>query len=109
MANLQEVRFSSRFFQAPAYLSTRTLARSRQIEAEERSTSRQNPTDFGEFADDPEAATATRIQNDQIDFLDDEETRERYRDDEFDDDVFKHADGDNEERAIGLDKQPTRG
>ena len=86
----------------------RTLARSRQIEAEERASVR-NPTQ--EFSDDPEeqAPAATLVRDDQIDFLDHEEAIDGYRDEFTDDeDVFKYGDGDEEEGAIGLDKQPPR-
>ena len=86
----------------------RTLARSRQIEAEERTATRHPPsTQNEEFFDDVEeqAATATLIRDDQIDFLDREEGyRDDFTDDE--DDVFRYGDGNEEEEAIGLDKQP---
>ena len=85
------------------------MARSRQIEAEERTNVRRPPTRSADsFTDDPEdqTAAATIIEDDQIDFLD-HEGHEDYRD-EFtdDDDVFRYGDGDEEEGAIGLDKQP---
>ena len=88
----------------------RTLARSRQIEAEERAAARQPAsTPNEEFSDDVEeqAATATLIRDDQIDFLDREGATEGYRDDFTDDedDVFRYGDGNDEEEAIGLDKQ----
>ena len=88
----------------------RTLARSRQIEAEERAAARQPAsTPNEEFSDDVEeqAATATLIRDDQIDFLDREGATEDYRDDFTDDedDVFQYGDGNDEEEAIGLDKQ----
>ena len=86
------------------------MARSRQIEAEERVNVRRPLTrNAGSFTDDPEdqIATATTIENDQIDFLD-QEGENGYRD-EFanDDDVFRYGDGD-EEGAIGLDKHPSQ-
>ena len=84
----------------------RTLDRSRQIEAEERANAHSEGRGDGDFSDDPEEATANRIQNDQIDFLDDEEARESYRDGDSDDDVFKYGDRDDEEEAIGLNHQP---
>ena len=88
----------------------RTLARSRQIEAEERAAARQPAsTPNEEFCDDVEeqAATATSIRDDQIDFLDREGATEGYRDEFTDDedDVFRYGDGNDEEEAIGLDKQ----
>ncbi len=89
----------------------RTLARSRQIEAEERAATRHPPsTQNEEFSDDIEeqAATATLIRDDQIDFLDREGATEGYRDDFTDDedDIFRYGDRNDEEEAIGLDKQP---
>lgn len=85
----------------------RTLARSRQIEAEERSKLQHPPTHSGdEFSDDPEEQTATLIREDQIDFLGPDGASEGYRDDFEDDDVFRY--GDEEEGAIGLDKQPSQ-
>ena len=88
----------------------RTLARSRQIEAEERAAARQPAsTPNEEFSDDVEeqAATATSIRDDQIDFLDREGATEGYRDEFTDDedDVFRYGDGNDEEEAIGLDKK----
>lgn len=96
--------------------AARTLARSRQIEAEERANSRKSPTmgeDFarGEFSDDQEDQVATLIRDDQIDFLENEDEPDRYRDEEADveDNVFKYGDGGDEEEAIGLDNQkPSR-
>ena len=87
---------------------TRTMARSRQLEAEARSSGRQPTTQPADFSDDPEeqTATATLIRNDQIDFLDQDvgnSYRDEFTDDE--DDVFRYGDGDEEEGAIGLDKQ----
>ena len=87
----------------------RTLARSRQIEAEERANTRQPSAHSGDFSEDIEeqAATATRIRDDQIDFLDREGASGGYRDEYADDedDIFRHGDGDEEEEAIDLDKQ----
>ena len=84
----------------------RTLARSRQIEAEERSKLQHPATPNGDdFSDNPEEQTATLIRDDQIDFLGPDGGSESYRDDFDDDDnVFRY--GDDEEGAIGLDKQP---
>ncbi|KAK4698153.1 hypothetical protein P7C71_g34, partial [Lecanoromycetidae sp. Uapishka_2] len=90
----------------------RTLARSRQIEAEERGSVRHPGSQTGEFSDDvdEQAATATLIRDDQIDFLDREAATGGYRDEFTDDedDVFRYGDGDEEEGAIGLDKQPAQ-
>ena len=94
----------------PLFDSGRTLARSRQIEAEERSKV-QHPATRNEddFSDNPEEQTATLIRDDQIDFLGPDGGSESYRDDFDDDDdndVFRY--GDDEEEAIGLDKQPSQ-
>ena len=87
----------------------RTLARSRQIEAEERANNRQPSAQSGDFSDDIEeqAATATRIRDDQIDFLDREGASGGYQDEytEDEEDIFRYGDGDEEEEAICLDKQ----
>lgn len=85
----------------------RTLARSRQIEIEERASQRRPPSQSGEFVDDPEdeTDTAALIRDDQIDFLDSEDAyRDEFTDDE---DVFDYG-GRDEEGAIGLDKQPAQ-
>ncbi|KAK3179000.1 hypothetical protein OEA41_001139 [Lepraria neglecta] len=91
------------------FIYKRTLARSRQIEAEERANNRQPSAQSGDFSDDIEeqAATATRIRDDQIDFLDREGASGGYHDEytEDEDDIFKYGDGDEEEEAICLDKQ----
>lgn len=101
-------RLESRFRYVNQTDCDRTLARSRQIENEGRSGPRNQAPRTGDFSDDPEEqATATHLRDDQIDFLDNEDTRNSYRDDVSDDgDVFKYGDGDDEEEAIGLDKQP---
>ena len=87
----------------------RTLARSRQIEAEERAHSQQPSAQSGDFSDNIEeqAVTATRIRDDRIDFLDHDGASGGYRDEYTDDedDIFRYGDGDEEEEAIGLDKQ----
>ena len=92
--------------QSQTFLSDicRTLARSRQIEAEERSKLQHPATSGDDFADNSEEQTATLIRDDQIDFLGPDGGSEGYRDDFDDDDVFRY--GDDEEGAIGLDKQP---
>ena len=92
----------------------RTVARSQELEAEERASLRRSASQSGrggDFSDDPEeqAAAATALRDDDIDFLDEEETRRGYRD-EFtndEDDVFRHGDGDDEE-AIGMNDQHVR-
>ena len=84
----------------------RTLARSRELEAEERQNGRQSTSHPGEFTDDPEsqAAAALLPEDDQIDFLDfTYGASDRYQDDAEENDVFNFGD---EEGAIGLDRQP---
>ena len=88
----------------------RTMARSREIEAGEQVNIRRPPTrSANSFTDDPEdqVEAATLIQDDQIDFLDNEGD-DLYRDDvtDDDDDVFRYKDGDEEEVITHLDKQP---
>lgn len=89
----------------------RTVARARELESEERNASRQPGPRSGAFSDDAddEAATATLLRDDQIDFPADHDPRSYH--DEFTDDednVFRFGDGD-EEEGIGLDKQETKG
>ncbi|KAG8526962.1 uncharacterized protein KY384_008391 [Bacidia gigantensis] len=90
---------------------TRTMARSRQLEAEERGIGRQPTSQPADFVDDPEdqAATATLIRDDQIDFLD-SRANVSYEDDFTDDEdnVFKYGDEDGGDDAIGLHKQPVK-
>lgn len=91
----------------------RTVARSRELEGEERASLRHSASQSGrggDFSDDPEeqAAAATVLRDDDIDFLDNEETIDGYRDEtDDDDDVFRHGNGDDDE-AIGLNDQRTR-
>lgn len=95
-----------------------TLARSRELEVEERNCARSLATAGDEFRDDPGDHAATAIlRNDHIDFLDHGDSQieyeDDYRDDEDDDDdeeergMFRYADGD-EEGAIGLNKQTAK-
>ncbi len=88
----------------------RTVARSRELEAEERQNIRQSASHPEDFVDDPEsqATAVTRLEEDQIDFLDYEnEGTNRYQDEasEDEDDVFRFG-GRDEEGAIGLNRQP---
>lgn len=92
----------------------RTVARSRELEAEERASVRRSASQSGpggDFPDDPEeqTAAATVLQDDDIDFLDSEEIRHGYQDELTDDedDVFRHGDGDDEE-AISMNDQRAR-
>lgn len=95
------------------YIYNGTMARARQLEAEEQSNVRQSVTRSGappgEFMDDPEAqaAATTLAQGDEVDFFDEDEdaTRESYEDEPSDDDVFGQGDGDAE--AIDM-RRPQR-
>lgn len=92
-------------------MSSRTVARAQELEAEERTGSRQSGSRPRQFSDDPEghAATATLLRDDQIDFRDDH-TPHSYRDEFTDDedDVFRFGHGD-QEVSIGLDKHAPQG
>ena len=102
-----EGRFLKRI-RKPLSNDSRTLARSRQIEADERSELQHPATPHGDdFSDNPEEQTATLIRDDQIDFLGPDGGSESYRDDFDDDNAFIYGD-DEEEGAIGLDKQPSQ-
>lgn len=105
-----------RICQVLAKHRNRTIARAEQLEAEERSSLRQSVArgeGYGEFSDEPEdeAAAATVLRNDDLDFFDDTDTGDAggYRDDTSgaEQDVFRHGDGD-EEGSIGLGKQNIR-
>ena len=89
---------------------TRTLARSREIEAEERNGVRRAASQSGEFTDDPneQAAGAALLEDDQIDFFDQGDGGEGYQD-EFtdDDDVFNFGEGGGEE-AISMNQRTRR-
>lgn len=91
------------------FIFRRTIARARELEAEEERGGR-TTSQVPEFSDDPEeqAATATLIRDDQIDFLGPEGRRDEYRDEfsEDEDDVFRFGDGPgDEERGISLGRQ----
>lgn len=97
------------------YIYQRTIARARQLEAEENVTARDPTIHTGQapadFSDDPEAqATATLLQQDDlVDFLDEESSPSQdVYSDEFndDDDVFERGDGD--EDAIDMDRHRTK-
>ena len=87
----------------------RTIARSRELEAEERLNARRSTSQPDDFVDDPEAqaAAATLLDEDQIDFLDyGDEGGDRYQDEgSEDEDVFRFGAEDGE-GAIGLNRQP---
>lgn len=94
------------------FIYSRTLARSREIEAEERSRRRPAPRG-SDFSDDLEeqATAAELLRDDQIDFLDEGNDQDEYMDvfsddDNDDDNTFRF--GEDEEGAIGLNKQPSR-
>ncbi|KAL8706723.1 MAG: hypothetical protein Q9201_000248 [Fulgogasparrea decipioides] len=88
----------------------RTKARARELDSEERTGSQRTGRRSGGFIDDPDeqAATATLLRDDQIDFRGDDNPQ-RYRDEYADDedDVFRFGDGD-EEMGIDLDKRPSQ-
>ena len=92
-------------------MSHRTMARAQQLEVEERAKLQRPGSRNGDYSDNlDQAATATLLRDDQIDFHYDDEDQERgqqYQDEFMDDedDVFTFGDGDDEE-AIGLDRQP---
>lgn len=90
---------------------SRTLARSRQLEAEERAGLRNSASRDVDFTDSPDrAATATLLRDDQLDFHDNDATDQGQYLDEFTDDEdtnFAFGGGD-EEETIGLDRQPPR-
>lgn len=84
----------------------RTLTRSRELEAQERVPVRVATAPRGEFFDeaDEEAATATILQDDQIDFLDIRGMPDPDRFEDDADDGHRYEDS-NEEDTIGLDKR----
>lgn len=92
----------------------RTVARAEQLEAEERNNGRHTTSEVpGAYVDDlnEQEATATLLQEDQIDFLDPEAGRSRYRDDfshNDENDPFRHGDGTEEEGAINLGNHPSQ-
>ena len=88
----------------------RTIARSRELEAEERQNAQQSTSQHDDFADDTEAqaAAANLLEDDQIDFLHyGDEGADRYQDEasEDEDDVFRFG-AEDVEGAIGLNRQP---
>ncbi|MCJ1482343.1 Tlg2-vesicle protein [Schaereria dolodes] len=98
------------------WIYQKTIARSRQLEAEERIKVRQAPyrPRSRSFTDDPsedieDTAGTTILHDDDIDFLDTDGAGDMYRDgfdDEDGGDPFRYDDED--EDAIGLDKQRPR-
>ena len=86
----------------------RTVARSKQLEAEERADSRRSVFRNEEFSDNPEdpGIAPQGSHDDNIDFRDEEEHSKAYRDEFSDDedDVFRFGDGD-EEEAISMNEQ----
>ena len=88
----------------------RTLARSRELEAEEQTGLRHSVQHDANHPFDEQAyqSTADGTDDDEIDFLDNEEPSKRYQDNFTDDaDVFRDRDRD-EENAFGLIRQPSR-
>lgn len=93
-------------------ISYRTVARAQQLEVEERNSVPRTTARSPGFTDDPEEqqATAKSIQDDQIDFVDSQDTKGAYRDEfsEDEDDVFRFGDGDDGEGAINLARQSSQ-
>lgn len=90
---------------------SRTVARSRQLEVEERAGLRNSASRNVDFADSPDrAATATLLRDDQLDFHDNDTTDQGQYLDEFTDDEDTNFafGGSDEEETIGLDRQPPR-
>lgn len=88
----------------------RTAARARELESEERAKvgRPRGLSHPDEFVDDLGGADEeVGPDDDDIDFLDGATEIEEYRDDENEQDVYKYADGD-EENSIGLKEQRTR-
>lgn len=104
------------------YIYQKTMARAKQLEAEERANVRDSVQQSGapppEFTDDPDAqvaaSTVANREDDAPDYFDEEtsprpenrEYRDEFTDDEDADDVFGRGDGD-EEEAIGLHRSKT--
>ncbi len=94
-----------------------TLARSRELEAEERNRVRSLTMTEDEFMDDPnDHATVAILRNDHIDFFDYEDSQVEYEDDFGDDDDdddeeepgISHDPNGDEEGAISLNKQTAK-
>ena len=110
MAHIQTVRISASGLRNSLLKIYRTIARSQQLEAEERNNLGTSTTHRPGFSDESdEQAAANLLRDDEIDFPDHEERSGLYRDEFTDDedDVFRSADAD-EEDAINLVRQPPR-
>ncbi|KAH0556151.1 hypothetical protein GP486_005917 [Trichoglossum hirsutum] len=86
----------------------RTIARARQLEAEERARLLDSTReDVRVFSDDPEqdAIAATLLRDDDITLFEDELEADTYRDDFTDGDVFGQGDGDDEDISL-VDQEP---
>ena len=87
----------------------RTVARAQQLEAEERNSVPRTTAQFPGFTDDPEEqqATTTSIRDDEIDFVNPQDTKGAYQDEfsEDEDDVFRYGDGNDGQSAISLHRQ----
>lgn len=97
------------------YIYQRTMARARQLEAEDQANAQDSAARSGapppEFSDDPEAQAAALTvgqEIDDVDFFDDSSpSRDDYQDDfTDDDDVFNQGDGDKD--AIDMDSRQSR-
>lgn len=110
LAHIQKVRISAGDLRYYILKTHRTIARSQQLEAEERNNHGTYTAHRPGFSDESdEQAAANLLRDDEIDFPDHEERNGFYRDEFTDDedDVFRSADAD-EEDAINLVRQPSR-
>ena len=92
-------------------LVTRTIARARELEAEERAQFRESENNGPRiFSNDSEqdAAAAALLNNDDLDLHEGRVKSDAYRDDFTDDLFFGGSDNDDEEEEIGLTTQGPR-
>lgn len=109
MFHLQQVLVSLLLTAKRRAKRTRTLARSKELEAEETNGVRRPVAQGGDFSDDPDeqATGAALLQDDQIDFFDRGEDGDGYQDEFTDDDDLNFGEGD-EEEAISMNHQRPR-
>ena len=94
------------------YIYQRTMARARQLEAEEQANARQSVVHSGapppDFLDDPEGQAVVGREEDDVDFFDESSPSRGNYADEFtdDDDVFNQGDGDKD--AIDMHRQQSK-
>lgn len=97
------------------YIYQKTMARARELEAEEAATVQDSVRRSGappkQFTDDPETQEAARMlsEEDTMDYFDEEPTssgRAQYRDESTDnDDPFGRGDGPDEEESVGMPRK----